>query len=480
MIGEDEPEVRNYLSMAVACHGFDVATADDGSEVVSYLRSAGESVSALLLDIRMPHMDGIEAVREIRRSYSDLPIIMISGVTKPETIVEVMKCGASDFLTKPITHDQLCDALKSALPADWDAERVEDSDTADGAASAVKAGWLRESEMLIRQIGAADVPVLILGETGSGKEVFAQRLHAQSLRARKPFYKLNCAALPSELVESELFGYDRGAFTGAVQRKAGMFERADGGTLLLDEIGDMDLKLQAKLLQVLQDQTFQRLGGKETVSVDVRVLAATHRDLEKAVEAGEFREDLFYRLNVISVRVPPLRERRGEVLRLAEHFLDKHAAPDSPGRLALTPALKRALTEFAWPGNVRQLENLMRRHLVIRDPDALVAELRRLIARAAPSPVAPAAEQEAIPKPVGSESVFHQAAEAKDIAERQAILQALDATRWNRRKAAKALGIDYKGLLYRMKKLGLDSASAGAQREAGRGARQAAGAILAG
>lgn len=457
LIGEDEPEVRNYLSMALSCHGFDVAVADDGGEVVNYLRASNGAVSALLLDVLMPRMNGIEAIREIRKQHNSLPIIMISGVTKPETIIEAMKCGATDYLTKPITHDQLCGALKSALNASWNSDAVDVSDTGFGdAGGSTVVGWSQESEAFVRQVGAADVPVLIQGETGSGKEVLARRLHSHSSRAQKPFLKLNCAALPSELVESELFGYDRGAFTGAFQKKAGMFELADGGTLLLDEIGDMDAKLQAKLLQVLQDQTFQHLGGKETVSVNVRVLAATHRNLEKAIVAGDFREDLYYRLNVITMRVPPLRERRSEIVPLAEHFLAKHASPDIPERPPLTPALKRALTDFAWPGNIRQLENVMRRHLVLRDAESLVADLHRMTAQAAAAQFTGPGASLPAGKPTIGDSVLQQVNDAKEVAESQAILGALDATRWNRKQAARLLGVDYKALLYRMKKLSIE------------------------
>jgi two-component system response regulator AtoC len=455
LIGEDEPEVRNYLSMALSCHGYDVAVADDGREVVNVVRSSNGTISALLLDILMPRMNGIEAIREIRKTHSDLPIIMISGVTEPATIIEAMKSGATDYLTKPITHGQLCQTLKSVLNSSWGSEVAEPPDgTFDNPVDLKNVGWSCESESLVRQIGAADVPVLILGETGSGKEVFARRLHGHSRRAQKPFLKLNCAALPAELVESELFGYDRGAFTGAFQKKAGMFELADGGTLLLDEIGDMDVRLQAKLLQVLQDQTFQHLGGKETVTVNVRVLAATHRDLEQAVADGAFREDLYYRLNVIAIRVPPLRERLSEIIPLAEHFLAKHSLPDAP-RPALTPALKRALTEFTWPGNVRQLENLMRRHLVLRDSEMIIADMKRQTAHSATRLSAPAAVG-APPAPVPANTVLQQVNDAKEAAETGAIMAALNTTHWNRKHAARLLGIDYKALLYRMKKLSID------------------------
>ena len=233
---------------------------------------------------------------------------------------------------------------------------------------------MQEIQSLIGQIGWSEAPVLIQGETGSGKEVIARELHAQSPRAGKPFLKLNCAALPSELVESELFGYERGAFTGAFQKKSGMFEQADRGTILLDEIGDMDIRLQAKFLQVLQDHEFQRIGGKDTVKVDVRVMAATHRDLEKAIDERSFREDLYYRLNVINLQVPPLRERKEDILPLAEFLLKRHATQAAP-LPAITGDLKHAMMTYHWPGNVRELEIFVRKLLIFARPAVLVQEL---------------------------------------------------------------------------------------------------------
>jgi two-component system response regulator AtoC len=302
---------------------------------------------------------------------------------------------------------------------------------------------------------------LIQGETGCGKEVFARELHANSARAGKVFLKLNCAALPSELVESELFGYERGAFTGAFQRRAGMFELANGGTLLLDEIGDMDVRLQAKLLQVLQDKEFRRIGGKEVTKVDVRVLAATHRDLETAISEGTFRADLYYRLNVINVELPPLRERKEDIIPLTEHLLSKHAFPGSPVP-AITPNLKYALTTYHWSGNVRELENMVRRLIVLRNPDLIASDLLAKAARRRLGPSAPARTavpgemQKAASNAAPKAPILEQVTKAKQQAEAEAILAALDSTRWNRKQAAVLLQIDYKALLYKLKKLGLE------------------------
>jgi two-component system response regulator AtoC len=321
--------------------------------------------------------------------------------------------------------------------------------------SSEASSWIRERAVLLRQIGASDIPVLLNGETGVGKEVVARTLHGYSPRANRRFLKVNCAALPSELIESELFGYERGAFTGAAKTKLGKFDLADGGTILLDEIGDMDVRLQAKLLQVLQDQEFERLGGSETIRVNVRVMAATHVDLEEAVQDGRFREDLYYRLNCMNFVVPPLRDRREEILPLAEYFVEKYNTPGTP-ELHITAELEHALLGYHWPGNVRELENFMRKFAVLRDPAASATEIlfktqkgRSSGERIAQLP-ANAPAMATVPLPL------ERVSEVQKKAEREAILGALDRTKWNRKLAARLLGVDYKALLYKMKKLDIN------------------------
>jgi two-component system response regulator AtoC len=454
LVVDDELEIRDYLGMVLRHEGYGVEFAENGYEGLDYLQ-ARTAVSAVLLDVLMPGKSGIETLREIRSIDKNLPVIMLSGASSPESVVAAMKNGATDFLGKPLGPEELRAALDDALEP-----RLETPPEKKGPKLKVDSSgdWsprIRELYAMAASVGASDAPVLILGETGSGKEVLARHLHSLSRRAHKPFIKLNCAALPSELVESELFGYERGAFTGAYQRKPGMFELADGGTLLLDEIGDMDFKLQAKLLQVLQDHEFQRLGGKETIRVDVRVIAATHNDLEKSISTSKFREDLYYRLNVVTLQVPPLRERKEDIMRLTKILLEKHGSADLAAS-GITPALQHALMIYEWPGNVRELENAVRKFVVVRDPDMIANDLTGRTARktltTAPS-LDVGANQEMVEI---SAPILQQVTRAKHQAETEAILAVLSSTHWNRKKAAVLLRIDYKALLYKMKKLGIE------------------------
>ena len=465
LVGEDELEVRGYLEMALKCLGYTVELAQDGDEVLACLQTSRADISAVLLDIMMPNRDGMDTLREIRRLDATIPVIIVSGASSTINIVSAMKAGATDFLCKPVVHEDLQKAISRAMnlkPAEY--TRPQRNSAPATTKSYLGANpRMKEIQALIGPIGWSEAPVLIQGETGSGKEVVARELHAQSPRANKPFLKLNCAALPSELVESELFGYERGAFTGAFQKKAGMFEMADGGTILLDEIGDMDVRLQAKLLQVLQDHEFQRIGGKETVKVNVRIMAATHRDLEQSITERQFREDLYYRLNVINVHIPSLRERKEDIVPLAEFLLKRHVAPGDEIP-ALDLPLKHAMMNYNWPGNVRELENFVRRFTIFRDAESMARELqakstRKLLAvpAAIGTTYVPAEAAAAPPKPAEIESpILEQVTKAKQLAEIEAILAAFNSTRWNRKQAAALLKIDYKALLYKMKKLGVE------------------------
>jgi two-component system response regulator AtoC len=488
LLGEDDLEVCDYLETALICQGYSVEVAHDGEEVLACLRERQAPVSAVVMDVIMPNRDGIDALKEIRRFDRDVPVIMMSGASSHMNVVDAMKSGANDFIAKPLNPGDLRKALKSVLEAKAVPLASPVGPTAPFANTQFfisASPKMRELQNVASSVGASDAPVLVQGETGVGKEVFVRQLHAHSPRAKKAILKLNCAALPSELVESELFGYERGAFTGALQRKLGMFELADGGTILLDEIGDMDFKLQAKLLQVLQDQEFWRIGGKDAIKVNVRVITATHRDLERAITENQFREDLYYRLNVISFRVPPLRERKEDIIAMAEFFIRKHTAPGS-SLVTLPPTLQHLFLEYQWPGNVRELENIVRKFLILRDARLVERDLRdnlawKRINGTLPLERPPAVERqqiEAVVKPAnvangpdatkgypsgvpeGGIPVLAQVANAKREAERSAIYAALTSTNWNRRQAAIQMRIDYKALLYKMKVLSIQKHNA--------------------
>jgi two-component system response regulator AtoC len=467
LIVEDEADARNYFEMVVRCLGYPVEIAENGDEALACL-DGKRAIALVLMDLLMPRRDGFDTLREMRNTGRKQPVIMLSGAATTTNVVQAMKAGAIDFLAKPISHEELRNAIRNALRDETPGVEAASPPALEVCLSE---SWMgKDMQAAWRRVAASDVPLLIEGETGAGKEVLARQIHAHSPRARKPFLKLNCAALPSELVESELFGYERGAFTGAFTSKPGKFEMAQGGTILLDEIGDMDVRLQAKLLHVLQDRECERLGGKDRVPLDVRVMAATHCDLLKAIEDGRFRADLYYRLNVVAIRVPALRERPGDIQAAAEFFLRKHCA-DGPSTPFLSPALRDAMLQYDWPGNLRELENMMRRLLVMQDPDDLARQLR--FRREPPVSATGGGVIRFQPAPQISSPgapILEKVDEARRRAETEAILRALDASHWNRKQAAKILRIDYKALLYKMRKLEIEQAGIGELRSAAGGA----------
>jgi two-component system response regulator AtoC len=400
----------------------------------------------------LPGVDGIDVLTQLKKLSPSIPVIILSGVDSVKTVVEAIKLGASDYLSKPFEDEELELTIKNALEKLQLRDEVKnlrrqlaETDESDiGISSNPRMVRLRE---IARQVAETDVPVLILGESGVGKEVIARYIHAHSGRGDQPFVKVNCAALPNDLLESELFGYDRGAFTGALSDKPGKFELAGKGTMILDEIGEMSPHLQAKLLHVLQDSDYTRLGGKRSIRVQARVLALTNRQLEQAVAKGEFREDLYFRLNVISIEVPPLRDRREDIPVLASHFVAKYREKYKSSVQELPRELLEGYKNYHWPGNIRQLENSVRRYLILPDIDMAFSELRT--------------ETEApIPKPDHHPLFLKEVgAHAAEQAEREIVLRTLDEMNWNRKQTARVLNISYKALRNKLKKWNLQGRS---------------------
>ena len=400
----------------------------------------------VLTDLRMPGMDGMQLLAELRRRVPQVPVIMLTAHANVQNAVEAMKRGAADFLSKPFDRDEVLftvdKALRKALHAAGKPERSAPALHPGGGESGA-VPWLGDSDAmvetaaLIARAAKTNSTVLIRGESGSGKEVAARAIHAASPRASGPFVPVHCGALPENLLESELFGYEKGAFTGAANRKPGRVEIAQGGTLFLDEIGDVSPAVQVKLLRLLQEREYQRLGGTEAITADVRFMAATHRDLEQMIESGEFREDLFYRLDVIPIWVAPLRERRADVAPLAKKFCETLGAANGRPEVRLDPAAVRMLEGLDWPGNVRELSNFVERLLVFTDGDVIgAAEVEREIARR-PRRRAPSQAPKA-----GGETLETRREEAEHAAIREALVRASG----NRTQAARLLGISRRTL----------------------------------
>ena len=441
LVVDDDKSTRDYLSTFLTSCGYAVDSAASGDEALARV-AGGYTPSIVLLDIMLPGLDGREVLKALKTTYSALPIIILSGIGQIKTVVEAMQTGASDYLTKPFEEEALLLAIENVLEKQQLKEELRNlrqqlAYVEQGNIMTSNPQMLRIVDVA-RHVASTDVPVLILGESGVGKEVFASFIHEQSDRGDGPFIKVNCAALPHELLESELFGYERGAFTGALRDRMGKFEQADKGTLLLDEIAEMSPHLQAKLLHVLQDNEFSRLGGKKPVKVNVRVIAATNKKLKEAVLKGEFRNDLYFRLNVIRLELPPLRQRREDIPLLCSHFVDKYRERYQSPVQALPKDLLEAFMRYDWPGNIRQLENIIKRYLILPDREIL-SELR-------------ITEQEPAAPVNTVVSLKEVASHAAEIAEKEAVLKMLEETGWNRKESARRLRISYKALRNKLKK----------------------------
>jgi DNA-binding NtrC family response regulator len=473
-IVDDDALFVDYLAAFLRSRGYYPVVYASGPALLEDLR-ATQALDLVLLDVLMPSMTGLEALKSIHAIAPDLPVIMVSGQQVPGTIIDAVRLGAIDYVLKPNDAEGIEEAaLEAAIHRAIERVTLRNEvarlsaalpEEPDGAQPFWGSGpAMRKVMKMVERVADSEVSVLLAGESGVGKEVIAREIHRRSSRQSKPFVKVNCAALPAELLESELFGHERGAFTGAQVARVGKFAYANEGTLMLDEIAEMPPALQAKLLHVLQDSAFTRLGSNQTVEVDVRVIAATNRELAPMIQSGQFREDLYYRLQVIEIRVPPLRQRRDEILALAEFFLRRYAA--RYGRQVVAPSahLRQALVDYHWPGNVRELENMMKRFVILQDESLLIPSLRTDVpVPAEPAPVA-ASQEPAEFEAAGT----HSGAAGADIgrlpelartaalaAEREAIERALDRFHWNRRQAAELLGVSYKTLLNKMKQCGI-------------------------
>lgn len=454
LVVDDEPSIRKYLQTLLEVDGYAVETVGSGREALERV-GAGECFDFIILDVLMPEMDGLETLRELMRMDRTLNVVMLSCSNEVSTVVEAIRLGAHDYLTKPFEKSELDAAMlkcrqKRQLRAENQALREYCEQLTEDLSFLAASPQMVKIRQQILQIAPVDVPVFIAGESGVGKEVVARMIHLRSTRANQPFVKVNCAALPGELLESELFGYEQGAFTGAVRSKPGKFELANKGTIFLDEIAEMPPHLQAKLLHVLQDHQFSRLGGRQLVQSDVRVLAATNVNVREAIQSGRFREDLYYRLNVFTINVPPLRERTREIPMLFRHFLEKYTEKyNKPARQPSDHLLEAAM-RYPWPGNLRELENFVKRYVILEDDESSFRELLEMAAaRQRTSP----REESGTPREQGLKALVRS---LKDEAEMEAIADALEKTNWSRKEAARLLGISYKALLYKMRQFKLD------------------------
>jgi two-component system nitrogen regulation response regulator NtrX len=455
LVVDDERNIRRTLRMVLEGSGFNTLEASSAEECLETLES--NEVDLLILDVRLPNMSGIEALEKIRSEPETrrLPVLMVSGHASVAEAVQAVQLGATDFFEKPLDRDRILVTVRNALQT-WQLQREVEQLRADvehryemiGESSVIRGLFAQ-----LEKVAPTNGRVLISGESGTGKELIARAIHRLSTRADEPFVKVNCAAIPAELIESELFGYERGAFTGAQSRKKGMFELANGGTLFLDEIGDMSASAQAKVLRALQSGEISRVGGEKSIAVDVRVLAATNKDLELEVKDGRFREDLYFRLNVVPIVSPPLRDRRSDILLLAQGFLREFSVENGLREKPIDDEVLEALAERRWPGNVRELRNVVERMAILSGDritlddlpaEGVLSEVRR---ESAPPSDFPGMLDEA-----GERLTLR---EYRSRAEKDYIVQTLDEVGWNISRAATILGVERTNLHKKMRSYGI-------------------------
>jgi len=448
LVVDDKDSMRNMLVETLMDEGYRVDAAEDGKKALDLVRN--KSYDLVLTDLKMPNVNGMEVLSGIKDLDSELAVIVMTAYGTIEDAVEAMKKGAYDFITKPFETEHLCFLINRALEnRRMKAENLllrEEYLANQGLDNIIgKSGKMIELCQLIQKVSKSDASVLLQGESGTGKELFAKAIHSLSPRKDRSYVAINCAAIPRELLENELFGSEKGAFTGAHARKMGKFEIANGGTIFLDEIGDLDIALQAKLLRVLQEKNFERLGGNKTVDVDVRVIAASNKDLNDMIRVKKFREDLYYRLSVFPMSIPPLRERPGDIQALSDYFIDKYCREMKKSVKSLTWEAVELLEKYHWPGNVRELENTVERAVILAEgkkisPEHLAIRLKRT-------------DEIQLRDGAGLKEI---GAHAQMQAEKATIIRILKEVRGNKRKCAQVLKIDYTTLFDKIKKYDID------------------------
>src|SRR5215475_9898448 len=450
LLVDDEPGMLRYIRTLLEVDEYKVETASTGEEALERVNK-GLHPDLVLLDLLMPGIDGLQTLEQMRQIYPGVKVVMLSCVSDTRKVVQAIRLGAHDYLTKPFQKAELDAVIDQCLGASRQPYAGDVEELCDDVFFVAASPAMRKIRSQAALVANVDIPVLMLGESGTGKEVLARLVHKLSPRAHRTFLKVNCAAVPADLLESELFGYEPGAFTGATHAKPGKFELCNKGTILLDEIGEMPPLLQAKLLHVLQDQQFSRLGSRSVIKVDVRILAATNINIPEALATKRLREDLYYRLNAFMLQIPPLRERKEEIPILLKHFMTQLSEQYARPPLPFSPELLRACVNYHWPGNLRELGNFVKRYLVLGDEKLAINELQ-------PRTDGSGAQFDPVASRNGSEpagGLKSLARSAKDEAEAEAIAKALDETNWNRKQAAALLQISYKALLYKIRQYGI-------------------------
>ena len=448
LIIEDEAKMRRLLELNLSEDGFTVYTAADAEAGLNTLRQ--EKIDLVVTDLKLPGMNGLELLQAVKRTNATIPVVVMTAYGTVETAVEAMKAGASDYLLKPFALEEMKLILRKEL--DFHRLREENRSLREALGEryrfqniVARSPKMQEVLATVERVAPTHSTVLLGGESGVGKDLIARAIHEHSRRAAGPFIKINCTAIPENLLESELFGYERGAFTGANTSKPGRFELADKGTIFLDEIGDVPGSIQVKLLHVLQDRQFERLGGTKTLKVDVRVIAATNQDLRAALEQGTFRQDLYYRLNVVPISIPPLRERKEEIPYLVDYFIARFARESDKPLTGITPAALKLLADFHWPGNVRELENIIERATALSTGTVIdVADIRLDISPPSPSTAS-----------TGESTPFPPEGMTLEQFEDEIIREALRRANGNKSQAARLLGLSRNALRYRLSKLGV-------------------------